>query len=847
VSKLAKRLWALWHRQQLDRDLEDEMAFHLAMNEAYGGRLGNATALKESCRDLWSFTTLEAWWQDFRYALRTLRNYPLVTLASIVALGLGIGANTTIFAVVSSALSFDTGVDRIDRLVALHPGDGLANLDPSVQAPLDFLNLRGQVKTVEHLAAYRFSNVNVSDSHALPERLWCVQMTPSGWAMVRPKPILGREFGPEDERAGAPPAVLLTHKVWERRYGRDPAILGQAIRIDDIDRVVVGIMPVGAQFPEDTDLWTPLTLTDLSDASVRRDLLVFGRLSDGTTLAQAQSEVNAVARRAIAVDVKGPVVRVRLFLEMIGIYGLRPVLIAMVFAVGFVLLIVCADVANLLLARAAARTREISIRIAIGAGRARIIGQLLMESVLLAVAGGAAGWLVALAGLRWFDNLSAQGRRPSWIHFSLDTRAFLYLTAISLGAGILFGLAPALQLAKVDVIGAIKDGQRGGEGPRGRRLAGLLVGFQMALCVVLLAASGLLIHSSVNLYKSSMSVDTSNLLTMRIDLTAARYANAASVLAFYRRLNASLTSLPGVTGVALGSHMPLLGWRWVRGQVERAPGAPAAIAQLPAIVAGDSYFRTCGIRFLRGAPDRERAVVNESFAAKYWPDADPLGRRIQLGDGRSFLVSGVVADVPQDWKHPLDRSPLLYLPYDGDPQASVYVMARTAIPPANLAESFRRAVQSLDANLPAQDVLSLAGRIDQQRLNVTAFGRLFVIFAAIALVLAWVGLYAVVAHSVSLRTQEIGIRMAMGSPRKAIFGLVLKQGMRQVLGGFAAGIPLAILVTQVLSKLLVGVSTLDTATYAGVAIVLGLAGVLGCAIPARNAVRVDPLTALRHE
>jgi predicted permease len=865
MNKFTKRLWAFWHRQELDRDLEDEMAFHLAMSEQQGGdptgarrRLGNATALKESCRELWAFAAWEAGWQDFRYALRTLKNSPLVTSTAIVALGIGIGANATIFTVVSSALRFDMGVDRIERIVALHPGEGIANADAGSQAPLDILNLREQVKTVESLAAYRYSAVNVSDAHALTERLWRVQMTPSGWAMVKQKPQVGRSFGPDDERADAPPVAMLSHKVWEQRYGGDPSIVGKAIRLSGVDHVVVGVMPPGAQFPEDTDLWTPLTVRDLIDPSTRSGLLVFGRLADGATLAAAQSEVDGVAQRAIAGKVNGPAVRVRPFLEMIGVYDQRAMLVAMVFAVGFVLLIVCADVANLLLARAAARAREISIRIAIGAGRARIVRQLLVESVLLSTAGGVAGWLVALAGLRWFDNMSAQGRRPSWVHFSMDARSFAYLAAISIGAGILFGLAPALQLAKVDVIGAIKDGGRSAEGPRGRKLAGVLVGFQMALCVILLAASGLLIHSTVNLYNAPMAIDPSNVLTMRVDLPESKYGNAASVGGFYRQLKTTLGSLPGVTEVSVASHMPMLGWRPFRGEVERGQGRPGNVAQLGALVVDANYFRTLGIRMRRGrafaeteSGGRTEVVVNESFAAKYWPGEDPVGKRLRTAGGQGahpwLTVSGVVADVQQDLMRPLERNPLVYLPYDGDPQSSVYVIARTAVPPANLVEPFRRAVQGLDENLPAQDVVSLEDRIDRQRLNVAAFGKLFAIFAAIALVLAWVGLYAVVAHAVSRRTQEIGIRMAMGGTRRDIFGLVVRQGMRQVAGGFAVGLPLAMLVTRVLSRGLVGVSPADPATYAGVALLLGLAGLLGCAIPARRAIGVDPLSALRHE
>ena len=860
MNKFVKRLRTLWRRRQLDRDLQDEMAFHLAMNEEQSGdstaarrRLGNATALQESCRDLWAFTRLETWWQDLRYAWRTLWKNPLVTATALVTLALGIGANTTVFTVVSSALRFDMGVDHVERLVVLHPGEGFANVNPASQPSMDFANLRSQLKTVANLAAYRFSAVNVGDSRALPERCWRVQMTASGWTLVRPQPVVGRRFGPDDERPDATPAVLLSHRVWERRYGNDPSVVGKVIRIDDVDHVVVGVMPAGAQFPEDADLWTPLTVKDLVNPEFRGSLLVFGRLADGATLAAAQSEVDGVARRAIVGKVNGAVVTVRPFLEMIGVYEARAMLYAMTFAVGFVLLIVCANVANLLLGRAAARAREISVRIAIGAGRSRIVRQLLVESVLLSAAGGVAGWLVAVGGLRWFADMTAQGRRPSWIQFSMDARGFAYLAAISIGAGILFGLAPALQLARVDVNSSIKDGGRGAEGPRSRRLAGLLVGFQMALCVVLLAASGLMIHSTVKLYNAPLAIDPANVLTMRVDLPETKYATSDRVSGFYRSLEAALAGLPGVTHVSLTSHLPLSGWQDFRGQVENAAGKPGNLGELSGLVVDGNYFGTLGVRLQRGQAFRkaEGVVVNESFAAKFWPGQDPLGKRLRAAGGRDrqpwITVVGVAVDVQQNRFSPLERTPLFYWPYEAEPQRSVYVLARTAIPPGNLVEAFRRAVQSLDRNLPAQDVMSLEDHIAQQRLSTAVFGKLFAFFAAIALLLAWVGLYAVVAHAVSQRTQEIGIRMAMGGTRRDIFSLIVKQGMRQVLGGFAVGLPLALVVTRGLSHELVGVSPSDPVTYASVAVVLGFAGLLGCAIPARRAIRVDPLAALRHE
>jgi putative ABC transport system permease protein len=632
--------------------------------------------------------------------------------------------------------------------------------------------------------------------------------------------------------------------------------VGKPIRMDDVERVVIGVMPAGAQFPEDTDLWTPLTYADLVSPAFHREALIFGRLAGNTTIAAAQAEIDGLARRATpSVTGNAPLVRVRPFLEMIGVYNIRPMLIAMVFAVGFVLLIVCADVANLLLARSAARAREISIRIAIGAGRARIVRQLLIESLLLAAIGGLAGWVVAVFGLHWFQNMvAAQGHTPSWVRFTMHARGFAYLAAVSIGAGILFGLAPALELSKVDVNSAMKDGgQASAGGARGRRFSGLLVSFQMALCVILLAGAGLMIHSTVNLYNAPMAIDPSNILTMRLALPETKYAGDDSVREFYRRLKTSIAALPGVNQVTLASNPPLSGSMTFRGQVQHA--SANEWTSMDALVVDPNYFATLGAGLRRGAGFTARgaaqAIVNQSLAEKFWPGEDPLGKRLRIAahgaPGPWLDIVAVAPDVPQDLLHPLERHPLIYLSFDAQPQPSTYLMARTNVPPATLVQAFRRSVQALDENLPAQNVSSLEERISASRLNVAAFGQLFSLFAAIALVLASVGLYAVVAHTVSRRTQEIGIRMAMGGTRADIFTLVLKQGMRQVAGGLAVGIPLALLVTRALSRGLVGVKPTDPATYGGVIAVLGLAGVLGCALPARRAIRVDPLSALRHE
>ncbi len=858
------RLRALWRREQMERDLDDEMAFHLAMRAEESGdsstarrHFGNPTALKESCRELWVFTAVEIGWQDFRYALRTLARNQGVTWVAIAALALGTGANTTVFTAVSSALSFDMGVDHIERLVMITPSQSSGD-NRFFQSLPAFRELASGIHSIDHLAAYTAAQVNVGDSRALPEPLLCVQTTVSGWDLISRRPILGRGLSRADELPGATPVVVLSHRTWQNRYGADASILGKAVRVDGKPKVIVGVMPAGVVFPEGADLWTTLTSADvLAGAHIP---VIFGRLADGTNLKASGSEIDSIARRlnhANADGAGGPQVEVRPFLEIMGIYEGRKILVAVVIAVGFVLLIVCADVANLLLAQAARRGREISIRIAVGAGRARIVRQLLMESILLAIGGGVAGWMIAALGLHWFDVLTANTRRPAWIDFSMNARAFAYLAAISLGAGVIFGLAPALRLANTDINGAMKDGgSAAATGSRSHRLASLLVGFQMALCVVLLAGAGLLIRSSVKLYNAPLVVNASDVLTMRVSLPEAGYSHSEQQIAFFSRLKTKLQSLPGVESVSFASDLPMGRFMQLRGELEGQGVSDSSEAPtLNALIVAKDYFRVMqvGLRLGRSFSERAsapgEAIVNESFAARSWPGENALGKHLRMFHGTQaqpwLTVIGVVPDIPQDYTHPLDRDALVYLNYVDQPQRTIYVAARTGVSPPALRESFRRAVRELDENLPAEDVEPLEDHIARNRLNVTSFGLLFTIFAAIAIGVASVGLYGVVAQAVSRRTREIGIRMAIGARRIDIFRLVMIQGMGQVAIGVAAGLPPAFAVSRVLRGVLVGISPNDPFTFAAVILVLALAGLLGCAIPARRAVRVEPQGALR--
>ena len=465
-----------------------------------------------------------------------------------------------------------------------------------------------------------------------------------------------------------------------------------------------------------------------------------------------------------------------------------------------------------------------------------------------------------LGGLRWFDAGTGGVVKPVWMNLSLDRTAFVYLAAISIGTGILFGLAPALRLTRIDIHSAIKDGGHGAVGGRrGVSLAGLLIVFEMAICIVLLAGAGLMIRSAVNLYGAPVGVNTSDVLTMRLNLPAAKYPRPEDQIAFHRLLKARLESLPGVEAEALASNLPMNGWTTFSYELEGSAAEPGRSPRIGAIVTSPDYFRVMRVNPRRGRTFTDSdgvagapaVIVNESFAAKFWPGENALGRSLRLIKEHSpqpwLRVIGVVPDILQNFRVSLQHDPLMYLPYTEEPLREMFMVSRTHVPPGTLAEAFRRAVQRADENLPVYDVRTLENRLAESRLSTKLLGAMFSIFAAIALALASVGLYAVIAHSVSQRTQEIGVRMAMGGARRDILKLVFAQGMRPLALGVAIGLPAAFGITHILRMALVGVSPGDPATFLAAVLVLVLTGALGCAIPARRAIRVDPVVALRCE
>ena len=806
-----------------------------------------------------------AFLEDIRFGLRAMAKEPGFTATAVIALALGIGANATVFGIADGVMFKGMPFidDRIMFLSSRNVSRGQQRM--GVSWP-DFRDWSGHVKSMDALSLFQFNIDNISDKSGLPTRYNVSSISANTFSTIGQKPVLGRDFTAEDEKAGATPAVLLGYGVWENRYGKDPNILGKTIRINEVTTTIIGVMQNALTFPYGADMWIALRPDDNFEKRQNHYYGAIGRLAPGATEKSVVAEMSAIARNLQAAypatnegvetvvhtqneDLNGP----QIILLMFALMG----------AVGFVLLIACVNVANLLLARAVDRAREISIRIALGAGRWRIIRQLLIESVMLSILGGVFGWLISIWGLKAFDA-AVRAQIPVWMNFSIDWRGFTFLGAISLGTGLLFGLAPALRLSRLDVNTALKDQSRGSSAcRRGRYLSAVLVVTEMALAVVLLACAGLMIRSFMNMYSMKTGVNPKNVLVMRLFLPQARYPKDADQIDFHERLKTRLDSLPGVQVSAIAITMPTGGAMDVPYELEGAP--PADEKRRPTIgelVISPGYFRAMDVRILRGRGFNETdgvaglpvVIVNQRFAEKFWPGQDAIGKRLRTYDQNKpeawFTVVGVVPDILQNLpnqNNTRELTALIYVPFKQKTMRDMSLMARTTVPPNSLGTAFRKEVAALDEDLVLYNLRSLEERLDQNNWAQKVFGTLFATFAVIALVLASVGLYAVIAHSVSQRTQELGLRMALGASGSTILNLVLKQGMGQLLVGLVVGIAAATGLTRVLASLLVDVSPRDPVTFLTVAIVLSAAAFLGCLVPARRAMRVDPVVALRHE
>lgn len=835
----------------------------MAARRSYGG----VEQVKELHREARSFLWLEEFLQDLRYGARGLWSKPGFTAIAVITLALGIGANTAVFGVVKAVLLEPLGYRDAGRLVTI-----LHNARHPVSAA-NYVDWRDQSGSFEALAAAEYWTPNLTETEQ-PERLVALHVTQNLLPMLGVEPLLGRVFTAGEDQPGEDLKVVLSHRLWQRRFGGDRSVLGRTIRLNGRPHTVVGVMPAGFKFAPfwatRAELWAPLALGGRLEARGANSLRVFARLKPGVSLEQARADIATVTahleRQYPATN--QDVVVTPLKQNVAG--DVEQPLLLMMGAVGFVLLIACANVAHMLLARASERQREIAVRTALGAGRARVVRQFLTESLLLASLGAAGGLLLALWGTKALVALSPASI-PRVDAVAIDARVVIFLLGTTLLTALVFGLAPAMHAAAGDLAGALKEGGRGGGGgTRHSRLRGFLVASEFALAFVLSIGAGLLIRSFIALQSVDPGFRTPGVLSMVVSVAGSKAEEPNQRISFYRQLSERVRAIPGVESAGAINHLPLAGdvWRWrfmIEGRPTPRPDEwPGAVYR----VAMPGYFETMRIPIRRGRgiteDDRQGrpgiVVINERAASAFWPGADPLGQRIAFGDGPSgspdwLTVVGVVANAKQEaWAEQPDAEVYLaamqnraFLGFDGSRTASITLVIRTRGNPAELVSGVKQTVWSLDRNLAISDVTTMdqvvADETAQPRFEMLLLGA----FSVVALLLAGVGIYGVMNYSVSQRRHEIGIRVALGASRSDILRMVLRQGVVHSLAGAAAGAAGALLLSGLLARMLYAVRPADPVTFTGVSVVLGLGALIAMGVPAHKALRVEPIAALRQE
>jgi putative ABC transport system permease protein len=880
--KIWLRVKALWKRPQLDRDLEDELAFHLAMraekNRAAGidakeagyaahRQFGNVTRVKERSRDMWTFAFLETIGQDVRCGFRVLRKSPWVTALAVLALALGIGANTAIFSVAIAILQKPVSFPNLDRLVAVVSISPHETDEWNEVTPADYLDWKSQSQSFEAMTTMDGAPLNLTAEKGEPERVRGNLVPANYFEVLGAAPAIGRPFLAEEEQPGHDQEAILSYGLWQRRFASDRNILGKIAVFDDKKYTIVGVMGKEFNFPSETQVFLPLAL----DNKTRNDrsnhsLEPVARLKRGVSVRDAQAEMFTIMGRLqqqFPMEEKEWSVRVMPLTvfasgKVDGAYARM-----LIGAVVLLMAIACANVANLLFARSASRQREMAVRRAMGASRVRIIRQLLLESLLLAGAGACLGLLIGQWGislLRLYMPPEVEIYLPYWRHVRLEPDVFLYSVAVAFLAGIISGLAPAFQSSKADIHEELKEGGRGNSGGRSRqRLRGIFVVSEVALSLVLLIGAGLMSKGSRHLMDLHQNLDPERVLTMRINLPETKYKAPSQQAAFYEQVLRQFAAIPGVQSSAVTVNVPF------------GNGEDSEIISIKDRPAQPGDYRLTNIQSISPGflqmmkiPLREGRLINdddgpeqplvgdisERLAQKYFAGENPIGKSFKIGaeDSPSSWVKivGIVGDLRYEpWDR--DEAPYLYLPYRQAPQRLASLVLRTQGDATAFASAARSKIASVDRDQPVFELESLQTVISNQVLGLAYVAVMLAAVGVIALVLASIGVYGVMAYSVTERTHEIGVRMALGAQQREVLRLVLKRGILMTAIGLLIGLPLAIGLAQLLADLLYGVSSADFATFGGVTLLMCVITLGACYVPARRAARVDPLVALRYE
>ena len=799
--------------------------------------------------------------QDLRYGSRMLWKNPGFTIIAVLALALGIGANTAIFSVVNAVLLRPLSYPDSARIIWIEANNTAKGITESNVSPPDFADWSAQNHVFEQMAAFASGGAILSRGDE-PERVRTTAASASFFTLFKTQPVIGRAFSEQEDRAGGEPVVVLSYGLWQRRFGADPNLICSKLTLSGKSTTVIGIMPPGFDFPTQTEVWVPLALDASTERRDNRYLQAIARLKTGVTVEQAQAEINVISNRLgqeYAETNSGWGVSLSTVHErMVG--EVRPSLLLLLGAVTFVLLIACANVANLLLARAAARQKEIAIRTALGAGRLRVIRQLLTESVLLSALGGALGLLLSV----WLTDLLiaiSPANTPRFDEIKLDARVLVFTLAVTVLTGLIFGLAPALQASQPDLNEALKEGGRGSsEGYRRNRLRGLLMVSEIALSFLLLAGAGLLIKSFLRLRDVNPGFNPEHVLTMRLAPLSTKYPKGQQKVEFFRQVLERIRTLPGVESAGAVLSLPLGGDTFNVGRSfirEGRPMTPEESANASYLVATPDYFRVMQIPLITGRAFSEQdseespkvVIINETMARRFWSSENPIGKRMTIWRDEKFPreIVGVVGDTKPSTLGG-EPAPQMYVPHAQDAGwGAMTLVIRTATEPTTLIGTVRQEILSFDKSQPVYNIKTMNDVVSTSLAASRISMLLISVFAGVALLLAMLGIYGITAYYVTQRTHEIGIRMALGAQTGDVLRLVIKQGMLLALIGLGIGLVAAFALTRVMASLLYGVSATDPVTFSVVSALLIVVALIACLVPARKATKVDPMVALRYE